>query len=272
MDHVIQQIRELLNRGVVEINLIAQDLAAYGSDQGHADFPLLLRKISELQGEFWVRLLYIHPDNFPIEILSIMRDDPRILPYFDIPFQHASTKVLRKMGRTGTFSQYADMVENIRAELSDSVIRTTLMTGFPGEGNSEYRELLRFQQEVAFDWAGVFTFSREEGTPAYRMRGTLAQRLVEKRAEARKNELEEIQSGISAERMDRFVGRDLRILVEEQVKKEELALGRAYLQAPEVDGASVVLSDRFEAGRWETMRVLRRNNFDLEVAPLDELV
>jgi len=131
---ILRQMQELLGQGVVEINLIAQDLAAYGGDRGVSEFPLLLRKISELPGDFWVRLLYIHPDNFPIEILSIMKDDPRIVPYFDIPFQHGSSRMLRRMGRGGTASEYLHLIERIRNELPDTVIRSTLMVGFPGEG------------------------------------------------------------------------------------------------------------------------------------------
>lgn len=272
MDQVLGQIRAMRALGAVEINLIAQDLAAYGNDHGDTDFPLLLRKIGEMDGDFWVRLLYIHPDNFPTEILSILREDPRILPYFDIPFQHASKTVLRRMGRSGDAARYAGLVDRIRRDLPDAVLRTTFMVGFPGEGKREFEELKKFQREVGFDWAGVFTFSSEEGTPAHDMRGPLTERLVRQRMDRRREELEVLQTEISAGRMDRFVGRELKILVEERVKGEELALGRAYLQAPEVDGTSVVLSGRHAPGDWVDMKVMKRNNFDLEVVPLDELV
>jgi ribosomal protein S12 methylthiotransferase len=272
MEEVLRQIRELLHQGVVEINLIAQDLAAYGSDQGQQEFPLLLRKISELQGDFWVRLLYIHPDNFPIEILSIMKDDPRIIPYFDIPFQHASQKVLLRMGRSGTAGEYLHLIEKIRSELPDAVIRSTLMVGFPGEGRRELNELKQFQQDAQFDWAGVFVFSREEGTRAYSMRSSFGDRLVAGRAVAGKDALEAIQAEISASRMDRFVDRTLRVLVEEEVPEESMALGRAYLHAPEVDGTAIILSEGVKPGNWSDMKVVKRNNFDIEVVPHNELV
>jgi len=269
MGDVLQQIRSLQQQGVVEFNLIAQDLAAYGSDQGRPDFCRLLRSIGELEGDFWVRLLYIHPDNFPLELLSIMRDDPRILPYFDIPFQHASGKILRRMGRTGTATEYLDLVHQIRSELPGAVIRTTFMVGFPGEGRREYRELQRFQEEGAFDWAGVFDYSREEGTKAFEMQSAPVERLRRRGALRRKEELEKIQIDISASRMERFVGETMRILVEEKVREEDLALGRGYIHAPEVDGTAVILSGDVKPGDWIDMRVVKRNNFDLEVIPLD---
>jgi len=270
MDTVLREIEDLRQRGVVEFNLIAQDLAAYGIDKGRADFPLLLRRIGELQGDFWVRLLYIHPDNFPLELLSIMKNDPRILPYFDIPFQHASQNILRRMGRTGSAGQYGDLVRTIRAELPNAVIRTTFMVGFPGESRGDFRKLKSFQEEIGFDWAGVFVYSPEEGTPAYRMQNRLTGRLRKGRNRRWKEELETAQVEISSKRMDRFAGRTLRILVEENIRGEALSFGRAYLHAPEVDGTAVILSGAVHSGEWKDMKVVKRNNFDLEVVPLDE--
>ncbi len=272
IEEILRQIRELLQKGIVEINLIAQDLAAFGSERGQQEFPLLLRKISELSGDFWLRLLYIHPDNFPIEVLSIMKDDPRILPYFDIPFQHGSTRILRRMGRSGTAAEYLHLIEQIRHELPDSVIRSTLMVGFPGEGRREFQQLQSFQREARFDWAGVFVFSREEGTRAYSLRSSVGDKLISRRAQVRKNALEQVQSEISAQQMDRFVQRPLRVLVEETIPGEAMALGRAYLHAPEVDGTAIILSDQIQPGSWLDMKVVKRNNFDLEVVPLNELI
>jgi ribosomal protein S12 methylthiotransferase len=269
-DEVLEEIRSLLERGIFEINLIGQDLAAFGTDRGGSEFPELLRRISQLSGDFWLRLLYIHPDNFPFSILPIMQEDPRILPYFDIPFQHASAPVLRRMGRIGNRETYLRLLERIRAALPEAVIRTTFMTGFPGERKSDFEELLRFQREAAFDWAGVFVFSREEGTRAAGMRGPIGDRLAGPGAEKRKRRLEEQQQRITEERMERFAGRDLRVLVEEQVPEEPLALGRAFLHAPEVDGAAVILSSDYAPGRVVSCTALRRNGIDLEVEPSHE--
>ncbi len=270
LEEVFEEVRSLLDSGIFEVNLIGQDLAAFGTDRGDSEFPELLRRISELRGDFWIRLLYIHPDNFPSEILSLMQRDSRILPYFDIPFQHASSRVLRHMGRTGDRESYLALLSEIRTALPKAVIRTTFMTGFPGEKKGDFEELLRFQQEAQFDWAGAFVFSREEGTPAAEMRGPVGDRLVRGRAEKRKRRLEEEQQRISEERMQRFAGSRLRVLVEEQVAEEELALGRAYLHAPEVDGAVVILTDHAEPGTTFEGRVQRSNGIDLEVEPLYE--
>lgn len=267
LEEVVAEIRRLLSQGIFEINLIGQDLAAFGTDRGEGAFPELLRRISELSGDFWIRLLYIHPDNFPREILPLMQQDPRILPYFDLPFQHASSRILRAMGRRGDRRSYLALLEEIRSALPDAVIRTTFLTGFPGERHSDFEELLRFQEEAAFDWAGAFVFSREEGTRAAAMRGPLADRISKRRARQRKERLEREQQRITAERMERFTGRNLRVLVEERVEGEELALGRCYLHAPEVDGAAVLLSGETEPGSWVEGRVLRRNTIDLEVEP-----
>ena len=270
LEEVLEEVRSLLDRGIFEVNLIGQDLAAFGTDRGKREFPELLQRISELSGDFWIRLLYIHPDNFPTEILPLMQRDPRILPYFDIPFQHASPRVLRDMNRTGDRESYLALLSEIRTALPDAVIRTTFMTGFPGEKKSDFEELLRFQREAQFDWAGAFVFSREEGTPAAGMRGAVGDRLVRGKAEERKRRLEEEQQRISEERMQRFAGSRLRVLVEEQVAEEELALGRAYLHAPEVDGAAVILAEHTEPGTTFEGRVLRSNGIDLEVEPLYE--
>jgi ribosomal protein S12 methylthiotransferase len=269
-DEVMEEIRSLLRRGIFEINLIGQDLAAFGTDRGRSEFPELLRRISETEGDFWVRLLYIHPDNFPVDILPVMQRDPRILPYFDIPFQHASARILRKMGRTGGRESYLRLLSEIRSALPDAVLRTTFMTGFPGERRSDFEELLRFQREAAFDWAGVFVFSREEGTAAAEMRGVLGDRLAHRSAEDRKRRLEKEQQRITEERMERFTGRQLRVMVEERIEQEPLALGRAYLHAPEVDGAAVLRAGELVPGTTVECRVMRRNGIDMEVEPLYE--
>ena len=131
----------------------------------------LLSKLADLDGEFVLRLLYIHPDTFPEGLIGLVRSNRKILPYFDIPFQHADGRVLRSMGRTGSREVYTALVSRIREALPDAVIRTTLMLGYPGEDEEAFMELRRFVEEARFDWMGSFLYSREEGTPAYAMRG-----------------------------------------------------------------------------------------------------
>jgi ribosomal protein S12 methylthiotransferase len=265
--HVLDEIKSLLADGVFEVNLVAQDLASYGMDHGRRELMPLLEAISRLPGEFWVRMLYIYPESFPTPVLDLCRSDPRFLPYFDIPFQHAAEPVLRRMGRPGSSAEYLRLVERIRTTLPDAVIRSSLLVGFAGETDADFAELLRFQRTAELDWAGAFVYSIEEGTPAYRYRDAVPEPRV---ATHRKAVVEEVQESITKERLSRFVGKRLDLLVEERVVDEDLALARAYLHAPEVDGL-VVLHTSEELAPGQVVRgiVTRRNGVDLEARLVD---
>ncbi|MDR2629436.1 MAG: 30S ribosomal protein S12 methylthiotransferase RimO [Spirochaetaceae bacterium] len=276
VEGIIRECRRLLDRGVRELNLIGQDLGSYGADTfrgGGTGLPQLLAALSRLEGDFWIRLLYIHPDNFPRPILDIFRRDPRFLPYFDLPFQHGSPRILRAMNRRGDPSAYLSLIEEIRSALPDGVIRSTFLTGFPGETEEDFQDLLDFQEKARLDWLGVFAYSREEGTPAY----DLAGRVPPKIAAARKARIEEQQVPITQERLERFIGRELAVLVEEEFtppasaapEDGKLYLGRLFSQAPEVDGAAVISSgEELVPGTLIHGRVFARAGFDLEVAAL----
>ena len=271
IEDVVTEIKGLIDSGIIEINLIAQDLAALGTDRKEKDFIKLLREISKLSGKFWIRLLYIHPDFFPMELLDIIANEKRILPYFDIPFQHASKSILKGMGRSGNSSVYMDLVEAIREKIPESVIRSTFMIGFPGETAAHRRELSDFQTRASLDWVGTFIYSREEDTRAYSMRGNLAHKFAQPAASKFKRKFDLTQTGITEKQMDRFLGLDLDVLIEEKVEAESMALGRAYLHAAEVDGSVVVLSDNAVPGKIMECRITGRNGIDLEAVPLDEL-
>jgi ribosomal protein S12 methylthiotransferase len=269
---VVGECRSLLDRGIRELCLIGQDLASYGNDRpGEGGLPALLEALAALEGRFWVRLLYLHPDHLPLSILDTMGRDRRFLPYFDIPFQHASAPLLRAMNRRGDGERYLALVRAIRSALPEAVIRSTFLTGFPGETEEDFARLLDFQAEAALDWMGCFTYSREEDTPAYAM----GPRVPRRKAAERKRILEERQQGISEDRMDRFKGRVLDILVEERFETPEdpaggLYLGRAYAQAPEVDGAALVFSERpLAPGTLIPCKVTGRAGIDLEVRPIN---
>jgi len=283
----------LLDRGIKELCLIGQDTGAYGRDwtnTGAASIPALipppnitslLEALSRLKGNFWIRLLYIHPDNFPMSILDIMEKDKRILPYFDIPFQHGSAKILSAMNRKGTAPTYLELIETIRRRLPGAVIRSTLMTGFPGETEEDFALLLDFQKKARLDWLGCFAYSREEDTPSYTMTG----RVPKKTAAQRKQLVEEQQIPITEKQMDRFIGRTFDVFVEEKFEslggpfpadaapsasndpgEKTLYLGRLPCQAPEVDGAAVINSYKpLEPGSLVPCRVIARAGFDLEV-------
>ncbi len=260
---ITAEARDLVSRGTREIVLVAQDLGSFGRDRGGPELAELLKDLCSIPGDFWVRLLYIHPDHFPFEILPVMREDPRLLPYFDIPFQHASPRILSAMGRKPDPAKNLDLIRTLREELPGAAVRSTFLTGFPGESAEDFQALLGFQRDAALDWAGVFTYSREEDTPAFRMKGAVPASLARKRKAA----LEEAQVPITERALDARVGKCVDVLVEERVQGEDLSIGRCFLQAPEVDGLTVVRAP-LEPGTVVRVRLLRRNGLDLEGEPI----
>jgi ribosomal protein S12 methylthiotransferase len=281
---ILEECNALLDRGIRELCIIGQDIGAFGTDtstyaNAAAKLPELLEAISSLNRKehFWVRLLYIHPDHFPLQILDLMEKDQRFLPYFDIPFQHSSTKILTAMNRHGNAKTYLALLETIRARLPNAVIRSTFLLGFPGETEEDFAELLDFQEKANLDWLGCFTYSREEGTAAYSMK----KRVPVKTANKRKQTIEERQIPITEKNMNRFVNQNLDVLVEEQiaagvtnsvssVDNETLWLGRLYCQAPDIDGVAVIVkSETSESnpklGNFIKCKVISRRGFDLEV-------
>jgi len=285
---ILEECNALLDRGIKELCVIGQDIGAFGTDTvktaAGADgskLPELLEAISSLKGKghFWVRLLYIHPDHFPLKILDLMEKDTRFLPYFDIPFQHSSSKILAAMNRHGNAETYLALLETIRARLPNAVIRSTFLLGFPGETEEDFAELLDFQEKANLDWLGCFAYSREEGTAAYSMK----KRVPVKTSEKRKQIIEERQIPITEKNMDRFVSQNLEVLVEEQIDagetnadlalsedSETLWLGRLYCQAPDIDGAAVIVKSETDKpnpqlGNFIKCKVISRRGFDLEV-------
>jgi ribosomal protein S12 methylthiotransferase len=275
-EDIVEECKTLLDRGIKELCLIGQDTGSYGMDlkaaNSQSGLPGLMESISKLEGDFWVRTLYIHPDHFPLPILDIMERDKRFLPYFDIPFQHASEKILLTMNRRGNAESYLDLIQTLRQRLEDAVIRTTFMTGFPGETEEDFALLLDFQKKAKLDWAGCFAYSREENTPAYKLKG----RVSKKTASERKRLIEEGQISISEKQMERFIGRTFKVLVEEKFDAQDtstgetgLYLGRLPCQAPEVDGSTVIFtSTPLKTGTIIPCRITARAGIDLEAQPL----
>jgi len=267
-EDVAGEIEGLIDSGVKEINLIAQDLAAFGQDRGKADFMPLLERILKKPGDYWLRMLYLYPDHFPEDVLNLAKTEKRLLPYFDLPFQHASGRLLKLMGRRGDDQQYLDLIGRIRDTVPDAVVRSTFIVGFPGERDSDFQTLLDFQQKAKIDWMGVFTYSREEGTPAFRMQSEDAFELFRPQADKRKQLLEDAQAEITAVSLDRWVGKDLEVLIEEPIKGSAMGLGRSFLQAQEVDGLVVVHGEGLIPGQVVQTRVTKRNGVDLEAKVL----
>lgn len=288
MNDVVHEVQSLVENGVYEINLIGQDLAAYGTESSDVANPenfqvtpsplkQLLQAISELEGNFIIRLLYIHPDHFNADILDVMKKDNRFVHYFDIPFQSGDNEIIQKMNRKGSSKKYLEMISNIRKELGECMIRTTFLTGFPGETEENAANTADFLKRLEPDWSGCFPYSREEDTPAYNMKN----RVPEKTAKKRAAELEEIQSGITAERLNKFIGRQVNVLIEEIIDVDEkvaedssegLAIGRGWFQAPEVDGCVVIRYDRdskeeaeaIKTGNVVKVQILAATGVDLD--------
>ncbi len=277
---IVNEAIALLDKGAFELNLVAQDLTSFGQDKGLssgrglADLLYHILDRIEDRKHCWIRLLYLHPDSFPRELLDIMASDSRILPYFDIPFQHAAVPVLRKMGRAGSPQAHLDLIAEIRDSISDAVIRSTFLVGHPGEGEKEFDGLLQFQEEAELDWLGVFAWSREEGTASAKDRGTLSSRLHARTAENRRSRIEDRQKTITARCLDRWIGCRLNVLIEEPIQDETMALGRAFFQAPEVDGGIVVHFDsqsrKVFSGDIIKVKITGRTELDLQGIADDE--
>ncbi len=267
IEGIEKEARNLVARGIYEINLIAQDLGSFAVDtEGQCKLPELLSRLDAIEGDFIIRMLYIHPDNFPEEILEICKNSRHIVPYFDIPFQHASEQVLEAMNRRGNPGKYLYLINKIRTVLPEAVIRTTFMLGFPGETPEDLEILETFIKDAKVDWAGFFVYSREEGTAAYSLEN---QRKIKKTVAAASRQLEhfqQVQQDVSEEAMKRFRGQKMRLLVEERVEKENLFICRAWLQAPEVDGLVVLNSDDVSLKPGDTVSavVTAVNGLDLE--------
>jgi ribosomal protein S12 methylthiotransferase len=259
---VISEMEYLVGQGVREITLVAQDSGRYGQDLGRDSLPSLVRSLLSIPGEYWLRVLYVHPSRVSDELLDVMVSDPRICRYMDVPFQHVSAPVLGRMGR-GEAPAPMDVVHRIRSTIPNAFIRTTLMTGFPGETDEDFRALLRFIREAGIDHLGVFPYSLEEGTPAAGMDDQVPLEKAGSRAE----ELMEEQAGISAQRLSRLVGDELTVLAEGFDEKGPF--GRHQGQAPEVDGV-VRLDEDVEAGTFVRVMITDSDVYDLKGEVVDQ--
>ena len=266
---ILKEAKTLAAKNIREINLIAQDLAAYGTDwDGKSHFLELLQEIVDIEGDFKVRLLYIHPDAFPLELLDMIKTSDKILPYFDIPIQHASAKLLRPMKRVGDEKIYTELITRIRTVLPECVIRTTIMLGFPGETDEDFDKVFEFVKNNRFNWMGSFVYSREEGTYAYGLTTEKDHKALTKVAKTRQKKLQKLQERITEECLQSFVGKEYDVLIEELVEGEDLAIGRIWAQAPEVDGLTVVMGRDMVPGSIYRCGITKVNGIDLEAVKL----
>lgn len=231
IEDIVSEAKKLAEDGVLELNVIAQDTAYYGTDMyGEPRLAQLLEKLCKIDGIEWIRVLYMYPERIDEKLLKVFVENKKLARYFDIPIQHINDEILKKMGRRTCRKEILEKIELIRKVLPDAVLRTSLIAGFPGETERQHEELCEFIKEVKFDRLGVFAYSREEGTPAYR----LPNQIDEETKILRRDRLMEIQNGISKELCKRFIGKILPVLAEEMI--DGVMCGRSIYDAPEVDG------------------------------------
>ncbi len=263
---LVSEVREeaeyLASKGVREITLIAQDTTKYGLDNyGQLKLAELIRELDKLENVHWIRILYMYPDEIEDELLEAMKESSKVVPYFDIPIQHASNRLLKKMNRRGTKEDVRALTRKIRAMFPEAVLRTTIITGFPSETEEDFEELLDFIKEVRWDRLGGFTYSREEDTPAYLM----PEEVDEAVAADRLNRLMAVQKEISKESNLKKVGKVIEVLVEEKEGLTDRYHGRSAADAPdEVDGQVVFTSNQpIELGTFVPVRITDATQYDL---------
>ena len=261
MEKLLKEARELAEGGVKELILVAQETTVYGVDlYGKKKLPELLRKLCEIPGLHWIRILYCYPEEITEELIQVIKEEEKICHYLDLPIQHASDGILKRMGRRTTKQELVDIIGKLRKEIPDIALRTTLITGFPGETQEQHEELMAFVDEMEFERLGVFTYSPEEDTPA----ATMPDQIPEEVKELRQAELMELQQEIAFEKAEDMIGRELLVMIEGKVVDENAFVGRTYMDAPNVDGLIFVTADQeLMSGDFARVKVTGANEYDL---------
>lgn len=268
MESIIDEAKELASGGTKELILIAQDTSKYGTDlYGDYKLPQLLDELNAIPGIEWIRILYIYPETFTDELIASMKRNDKVVKYVDIPIQHISDSILKKMNRQTDKQSITRLIDKLRSEIEGIAIRTTLIVGFPGETEEDFEELKAYVEAMRFNRLGVFAYSREEDTPADKLPGHIDQEVKEKR----QVEIMKIQEQISKEIERSFVGKTYDVLIEEFVE-DGLYIGRTYMDSPEIDGIVYVDSDsELEIGAFVKVKIRDSLEYDLIGDVEDEL-
>ena len=261
MEQLLEQAQYLAEQGVRELILVAQETTVYGKDlYGEKSLHILLKKLCKIPGIQWIRILYCYPEEIYPELIQTMKEEPKICHYLDLPIQHCSDKILKKMGRRTTKQELVDIVETLRKEIPDILLRTTLITGFPGETQEDHEELMEFIDTMEFDRLGVFTYSPEEDTPAANM----PDQIEEEVKLDRQAELMELQQEISLDKGNAKIGSVVEVMIEGKVADENAYVARTYGDAPNVDGYIFVNTDReLMSGDFARVHVTGALEYDL---------
>ena len=261
MERLIAEAEELVSQGVKELILVAQETTLYGKDlYGEKSLHVLLKELCKIKGLYWIRILYCYPEEIYDELIQVIKEEDKICKYLDLPIQHASDAILKRMGRRTSKAQLVEIVEKLRTEIPDITLRTTLITGFPGETEEQHEELMEFVDEMEFDRLGVFTYSPEEDTPA----ATMPDQIEESVKEDRQADLMELQQEIAFELAEEMIGREVLVMIEGKVADENAYVGRTYKDAPNVDGLIFVESgELLMSGDFARVRITGALEYDL---------
>lgn len=261
MEDLLEEARKLAEGGVKELILIAQETTVYGMDcYGRKALPELLTKLCEIEGIEWIRILYCYPEEITDELIAVMKKEKKICHYLDIPIQHSEDTILKRMGRRTNRAELVSLVEKLRKEIPDIVLRTTLITGFPGETEEEFKNMVDFVDSMEFDRLGVFPYSAEEGTKAAEMDG----QITEEVKESRRDEIMALQQEISADKAASRIDDEMSVLIEGYLYEDDIYIGRTYMDAPKVDGNVFVrVEEELISGDIVPVRITGANEYDL---------
>ena len=261
MEQLVEEARKLAEGGVKELILVAQETTLYGKDlYGEKKLPELLRRLCAVPQLYWIRILYCYPEELTEELIQVIKEEKKICHYLDIPIQHGSDRILRRMGRKTDSGEIRRMVSRLRQEIPDICLRTTFITGFPGETEEDFEALLDFTEEMEFDRLGVFPYSQEEDTPAAEME----EQIEEEVKEERRNAVMELQQEIAYRMAEEMAGKELFAMIEGKVADEEAYVARTYKDAPNVDGYLFINTDRtLMSGDFVKVRITGAYEYDL---------
>ena len=261
MELLLDEARQLAGKGIKELILVAQETTLYGMDlYGEKKLPELLDRLCEIEGLIWIRIMYCYPEEITQELIDVMKRQPKICHYLDIPIQSGSDRILKLMGRRTDTAQIEALVDHLREEIPDICIRTTFITGFPTETEEDFTETMEFINRMEFDRLGAFTYSPEEGTPAAGMDGQVEEEIKIRRQQ----EMMELQQEIAFEAAENMKGRELTVMIEGKLAEEDVYVARTYKDAPSVDGYLFVNTDwSLMSGDFVKVRVAGANEYDL---------
>ena len=261
MEYLLEQAEYLVKNGTKELILVAQETTLYGMDiYGKKALPELLRKLCKIDGLEWIRILYCYPEEITDELIQVIKEEPKICKYLDMPIQHSSDNILKRMGRRTSRQELVDIITKLRENIPDIALRTTLITGFPGETEEDVEDLLDFVDTMEFDRLGVFTYSPEEGTPA----ATMSEQIEEEVKENRRDRIMELQQEVSLDKSAAMVGKTVQVMIEGKIADDDAYVGRSYKDAPNVDGYVFVNTNaQLMSGQIVSVNITGAMEYDL---------